>query len=139
MKILIIQKDKNYRIPKRFLERALSFYESKITKLNSNKELVLVFVTAKEMKKINHQFRGKNKVTDVLSFSPSEKSSFGELIFCSQQIQLQAKLNSWSYQKELSYMLLHGILHLLGYEHEGDEKKAKKMFRLQDSIFEEFS
>lgn len=102
-------------------------------------ELILVFVNPEEMTSLNSEFRDKNKVTDVLSFAPVEESSLGELIFCVEQIEIQAKDHDLSYKQELAYMCLHGILHLLGFEHEQGGEEEKIMFGLQDSIFEKLS
>ncbi|MCB0414522.1 MAG: rRNA maturation RNase YbeY [Bdellovibrionales bacterium] len=125
------------RIPKTHLIEVVRFIESKLPKKYkvSHLELVLVFVDEPTIKGLNKKFRGKNKVTDVLSFDPVEEESLGELVFCTRKIKSQALQNGHSYRDELVYMMLHGILHLLGYEHECGGKKEKEMFRLQDNIF----
>ena len=102
-------------------------------------ELVLVFVDEQGIRDLNLEFRNKDKPTDVLSFAPVEESCLGELIFCSQVITENAKDHKLSFEAELGYMCLHGILHLLGYEHETNEEEAKEMFRIQDSVFEKLS
>ena len=118
-------------------------------------EVTIVFVEAHEMKKLNKNFRSKNKVTDILSFSDqgeliwtdskrSGKSStnssyrgfLGELVLCGEVICSQAQDHQLGVQEELGYLLIHGLLHLLGYEHEKGGKKAKIMFELQDRLFE---
>jgi len=104
------------------------------------KNLVVVFVDQTEMKKLNLQFRGKNKVTDILSFDGDidkrgKRSTLGELVLCAPQILKQAKEHKLTFEEELIYMLLHGVLHLLGYDHEKSKSEAKLMFQLQDQIF----
>lgn len=101
------------------------------------KDLVIVFVANAEMKKLNHHFRDKNKVTDILSFADADEDSLGELVICFPQIQKQAQEHGLTIQQELAYMLIHGVLHLLGYDHEQSKKEAKLMFALQDRIFEQ--
>ena len=135
------------RIQKKKLEE-LSVFLQKILRLKARKDadlkkrlqtltaegsLTCVFLESKEMKRINFQFRGKNKVTDVLSFESPE--GLGELLFCLDQIKLQASEQGHSAQDELSYMFIHGVLHLLGYDHELSQTEEVKMFALQDAIF----
>jgi len=72
-----------------------------------------------------------------LSFPGDEsQGSLGELILCPQVLKAQAKEHDFSFQEELGYMIIHGVLHLLGYDHEKTSHQAKKMFRLQDQIFD---
>lgn len=101
------------------------------------KSCVLAFIDAVEMKKLNKQFRGKNYPTDVLSFAPVEPGSLGELVFCTDVLKRQAREHQLTYRDELTYMLIHGLLHLLGYDHERSQAEARKMFKIQDAIFEE--
>jgi probable rRNA maturation factor len=105
--------------------------------LESKKELTVVFLSAREMQKINKQFRGKNKPTDVLSFAAVDPSSLGELLFCSEVLKRQAKVQNHSEFAETCYMLIHGFLHLVGYDHELSAAEEKLMFRLQDNCFAE--
>jgi probable rRNA maturation factor len=99
------------------------------------RELTLVFLEKKPALKINQEFRGKAYATDVLSFDSMDPGSWGELILCPEVLKLQAKEHKLSYQHELGYMLLHGVLHLLGYDHETSEEDAREMFAIQDAIF----
>jgi probable rRNA maturation factor len=92
--------------------------------------LTLVFVTPDAIGKLNADFRGKNRPTDVLSFAPNEPGSLGELIVTMPLIRAQAKENAHSTRAELTYILLHGTLHLLGLDH------GRKMFSVQDDVFE---
>lgn len=98
--------------------------------LSSAEELSVVFVSAKEIRRLNREFRGKDKPTDVLSFESIEESSLGELVIAVDVIRAQAREHSLSLQDELGYMLLHGILHLLGYDH------GRVMFGIQDQVFD---
>lgn len=99
-------------------------------------QLTLVFLDTKPAQKLNLQFRKKNYATDVLSFAGDGSMELGELVLCPQVLKKQAKEHKLSYRDELTYMVLHGILHLLGFDHERDQKQAKEMFDLQDSIFD---
>lgn len=100
-------------------------------------DLTLIFVTKSQSKKLNKTYRNKNYATDVLSFGSYD--SMPELVLCIDIIRQQAREHSLSFNHELGYLVLHGILHLLGYEHEKTKAGSKKMFRIQDSIFEKLT
>ncbi|MFH0857791.1 MAG: rRNA maturation RNase YbeY [Candidatus Magasanikbacteria bacterium] len=95
-----------------------------------------------KMKQLNSQFRRKNSTTDVLSFAIQEGEHFfdsdelGEIFISIPRIKKQAKQNKISFQEEFMRMLIHGMLHLLGYDH-AKPKAAKKMFLLQEKILKE--
>ena len=134
------------RAPRAFTETALASVVHNLLKdeipsrarkqLRSAKEVSVLFVDGKEIAKLNRQFRGKNKPTDILSFDAVEFGSLGELVIALDVIRAQAKEHGLSLQDELGYMLLHGVLHLLGYDHEGSKSGARQMFALQDRLFE---
>lgn len=105
-------------------------------KLSERKEITFVFLPSAQMKAINAQYRNKNKPTDVLSFASLEEDSLGDLVFCLPVLKKQAKQQKHSVDHELLYMMIHGLLHLLGYDHELSKKEEKIMFRLQDACFE---
>ena len=103
--------------------------------LLQKKELTIVFLSSGQMKKINAQFRGKNKATDILSFQSEDPACLGELLLCLDVLKRQAKEQKHSLQTETEYMLIHGILHLLGYDHEISKKEEKLMFSIQERCF----
>lgn len=107
-----------------------------MTKAQAQRELSVVFLDSKEAKKTNKQFRGKDYATDVLSFESLSPDHFGDLVLCPQVLQKQAQEHGLKYQEELGYMLLHGILHLLGYDHETSPQEAEVMFQIQDATFQ---
>lgn len=89
------------------------------------------FVSPQIMRRTNRIYRGKDQVTDVLSFALDERS--GELLLCYERASRQAKEIGHSTRSELTFLIIHGILHLFGYDHERPAE-AKKMFALQDKI-----
>jgi probable rRNA maturation factor len=138
MQLTIVNHSKA-RIPRKFLAEwvATLSTQPKLARQLKGKELVVAFLDEKPARKLNKQFRGKDYATDVLSFgSEGDPESLGELVICPQVIVRQAKEHGLLVKEELAYMVLHGILHLLGYDHELSEKDAKAMFRLQDALFE---
>jgi len=103
-------------------------------------KLNLIFVNSVDIQKLNRTFRSKNKPTDVLSFAPSEKFSYqqeelGEIVLCVSYIK---KMSKGPVREGVAYAILHGILHLLGFEHEKDFQSATKMYNIQDQIFEKY-
>ena len=98
--------------------------------------LVTAVVSKSRIKKLNRQFRGKAQVTDVLSFAPVEEGGLGELALCSDRIKEQAKSHGLTFEEEAFYLILHGILHLLGYHHEQGGRRAQEMYQIQDDIFQ---
>lgn len=96
----------------------------------------------KKMTDLNFQYRGKKKPTDVLSFASQEGDSamatddWGDVFICLPQVKRQAKEYKISWKIEFYRMMIHGILHLFGYDHM-NEKDARKMFRLQEKFLAE--
>lgn len=107
-------------------------------------ELSIALIGPGRMRKINRRYRGKNRVTDVLAFPESkillEKfkvgvakkvQGLGEIVICLGEVKKNAKRFNSSSEKELARVLIHGMLHLLGYEHE-EAKEAKKIKEKED-------
>ena len=94
----------------------------------------IVFVSDAAIRKLNKQFRGKDQVTDVLSF-PSEaepfeaenQSQLGEVVISVQRAADQAKQNRLTFSNEVEQLILHGLLHLCGYDHEIDDGKMNRL------------
>lgn len=93
----------------------------------------LLFLLEKKIRQLNNEYRKIDKATDVLSFGlwqlEKTQPNFGEIFICYQKIKKQAKRFKHSPLQELKIILIHGILHLLGYDHETkkDWGKMKKM------------
>ena len=140
--ILQILNQSKHRVPRQFLARWLAACEKELVQKkvlqgkDLKKELVLVFLAKKPAQALNLEYRGKNYATDVLSFDAVDPDSLGELILCPDVLKKQAREHDLSYQLELGYMVLHGLLHLKGYDHERSEAEARRMFAIQDSIFD---
>lgn len=100
------------------------------------RELVIVFLDEAAARELNKTYRRKDYATDVLSFESDDPAILGELVICPAVIARQAREHGLLVREELGYMVLHGFLHLLGYDHELSRKEAKKMFAIQDELFE---
>ena len=110
-----------------------------IEKLPKDKLLVSITLTNPEnIKNINNQYRNINKPTDVLSFPMFEKNEIneminnqsfeysdilGDMIISIEQVENQAKEYGHSFERELSYMVVHSFYHLMGYDHIQEEDK----------------
>lgn len=89
-------------------------------------DLSVTFVGQKEIQKLNKKYRKINGPTDVLSFTYKKS---GEIVICPQIVVKNAERFGESYRKELKRVLVHGILHILGYDH---EQKNDKMISKQE-------
>ncbi len=103
----------------------------------TRRSVSMAFVTANEMKKLNLAYRGKNKTTDVLSFE-GEDDFLGEIIFDYEQIKKQAEELGHSAKKELLFIAIHGLLHLIGRE---DDKECDRLGMIAEGekILEDFN
>jgi probable rRNA maturation factor len=99
-----------------------------------NKDVSIAIVKDEEMKDLNKKYRGQDKPTDVLSFAeidssdPDDDDYLGEIVLDHEQIKRQAREIGKSTEDELVFILVHGLLHLLGMtdDTEGDRKKMIK-------------
>ena len=89
-------------------------------------DLSIALVGQGRIRELNKRYRGRNSVTDVLAF-PNRELGLGEIVICLREIKKNAKRFSSTFEKELARVLIHGILHLLGYDHEISPEKAKEM------------
>lgn len=96
-------------------------------------EVSLSFVTPEEIRQINRDYREKDAVTDVLSFPQYNSREeilqepyvcLGDVIICPERAREQAEEYGHSYTREMVYLMVHSMLHLLGYDHMEEEEKA---------------
>jgi len=96
-------------------------------------EVSLVFVTDSQIRKLNERYRHKNKATDVLSFPMNVKDKraklLGDIVISADTAKRDAKKKGIRFEEELKFLLIHGFLHLLGYDHEVSEREKKRMER----------
>lgn len=96
------------------------------------KNLSIAFVLPEEIKKLNLKYRKKNKSTDVLAFSDNrsyklEAISCSEIVICPELVKENAKKYRNSFKQEMTRVFIHGLLHILGYDHEKSKMEAEKM------------
>ena len=134
-----IEKKKEYE---NIIEKVVKkcFEEEKIE--NSNLIVTIILTTPDSIKKINKKYRQVDRVTDVLSFPMFEKKELeekikkknfdhedmlGDIVISIEKVKEQAEEYGHSFEREFSYMIVHGFYHLMGYDH--IEEKDKKIMR----------
>ena len=132
-----VEEKKEY---KEVIEKVLTkcFEEEKLE--NSNLYITVTLTNPENIRKINKEYRNIDRATDVLSFPMFEKDELeekikkndfkhidvlGDLVISIEKVQEQAKEYGHSFERELSYMLVHGFYHLMGYDHIKEEDKKK--------------
>ena len=94
----------------------------------------IIFVGDDEIHEINKEYRHVDRVTDVISFAFEDSN--GDIYICIPQMKRQAVDYGHSEKRELSFLAVHGLLHLLGYDHM-NEKDEKVMFELQELMLDD--
>lgn len=104
---------------------------------NPEGELSVLFTDGAEIKRLNSKYRSVPKTTDVLSFSSRADvgpATLGDIIISIPTAKRQAAGIGSSLERETLFLLTHGLLHILGYDHERSPKEAEKMKRLQQKL-----
>lgn len=132
---------KKYGIIKKVLKRTLKM--EKVT----NAYFDVILVNEKTIQKINREYRNIDKVTDVISFAfeDNDKNSYnnirilGEIYICIPRMKEQAKMYGHNETREIAFLAVHGLLHLLGYDHTISKEEEEKMFRKQELVLNGFN
>lgn len=104
----------------------------------------IIIVDEDTIQNINREYRGKDCVTDVISFALEDDQTFidmdfrilGDIYICLEKVKSQSLEYGHSFFRELSFLTIHGLLHLLGYDHMTKEDETV-MFNLQEMILDE--
>ncbi|KGX93587.1 rRNA maturation factor [Pontibacillus halophilus JSM 076056 = DSM 19796] len=131
------------------IQRVLSF-AGKQESISEEAEMSVSFVDDKEIQELNRNYRQKDKPTDVISFAMQEEGIgemkiigaeiplvLGDVVISVDTAKAQAEEYDHSLERELSFLALHGLLHLLGYDHM-NEADEKTMFQRQEDILNAF-
>ena len=137
IEFLDVKKENSYEeIVKKVLTKC--FIEEKLDKTKLYVEITLT--TPEQIREINKEFRNIDKETDVLSFPMFEKQeleiglknnefntedALGSIVISLEKVEEQAKEYGHSFERELSYMIVHGFYHLMGYDHMQEEDKIQ--------------
>lgn len=111
-----------------FAEKALKAIGKK------NAQATIAFVSNRRIRELNKRYRGLNKATDVLSFptgtdafSDARKLELGDVAISVERAEEQARENGLSFEDEIAQLILHGLLHLCGYDHETDDGEMNRL------------
>lgn len=153
MDIAISDETKHLESKDQTLIRELILTSAKELGLDSNYELSITLVDNKKIQEINRDYRSIDQVTDVISFAIEdddeeefwdffEEEDFpiprllGDIFISLDRTKEQAKDYGHSFERELGFLVVHGFLHLNGYDHQ-TEAEEKEMFALQEKILKE--
>ncbi len=135
---LLIKNFTKHRLDKKHLGKVVD-KTLKVAGFRGPVEISLVITGEKRIRSLNRRYRNVDRVTDVLSFgneltedrksefiNPPDKITYlGEIFICYPQAEKQAKQKKHSVRRELTILLIHGVLHLLGYDHKSDWEKSR--------------
>ncbi len=141
---------REFHIKSSWLKKVLRAIEKRL-KLRGTHTLSIAFVDHATMRRLNRTYRNKDKVTDILSFITApplrerggrgelrrNSCDLGELILAWPYVKNQAHDLGKSLNEEIAFLLVHGVLHLRGYDHE-KKSDAARMFPLQEKIYADF-
>ncbi|WP_237036284.1 rRNA maturation RNase YbeY [Mediannikoviicoccus vaginalis] len=132
MIILIDNRDLDFEIPEEIIKDFEKSTEVilEMENIREDVEVSVSFVNEDEIKELNRDYRDKDKITDVLSF-PTEMDYhiegvpliLGDVVICSKRAKEQSEEFGHSFQRELVYLFVHSMFHLLGYDHLVEDEK----------------
>ena len=142
MKQFDITNEYNYKENYDYLNKVI---EHTLEKLKvENAHLSIILIDDDLMHDMNKRYRGIDRTTDVLSFAyednqkiKCEVRELGDIFISIPKMQCHATEYGHSEKRELSFLVVHGILHLLGFDHTIDSEHEKEQFDLQDEILNE--
>lgn len=161
MEVIVINNQKEFELNENKIKKISDYLFKKLEKEESS-ELNVVFIGSDEIKDVNNKYRNIDKKTDVLSFSYIEdkkifgfiddaesfKDEFGfftvgEILICPSEAKENIKIynKGWDLEKELIFLIIHGLLHIYGYDHEEEDKKKvmeQKQEEMLKDVQEEF-
>jgi len=104
--------------------------------IGTDSDITIVFVSDAAIRKLNREFRGRNYATDVLSFpvraeqfEKENQSQLGEIVISVERAAAQAQQNGLTFSNEVEQLIVHGLLHLCGYDHETDNGEMDRLER----------
>lgn len=146
-KVLISNQQKAVKIPSglRILIRRSCNAVLEFEKFEGPAEISVSFVDNAEIQQLNNQYRGKDMPTDVLSFPLGENGQYdhnedtgaallGDIVISMEKAMEQAQLYGHPLQREVAFLTVHSMLHLLGYDHEGGGLEAVKMREKEEAV-----
>ena len=151
MKLKIYFSNEQDKLPVRFFERRLIKKAVKGALLAENfeydAEVSVTFTDNEGIKELNREHRDKDSATDVLSFpmynflegdtpADEDNAELGDIVISLERALEQSKEYGHSLKREIAFLTVHSVLHLLGYDHELSDEDEREMFARQDAIME---
>ena len=138
MPVEITRRNAGKEVPSRALKKVTQAILSIVGRAEA--ELSLALIGNAEMQKLNRKYRHKDYPTDVLSFPiedklPTTHRLLGDVVISVEKAREQAHEHGRTRDEELVTLLIHGIVHLLGYDHERSSRDARAMKRLENKIY----
>lgn len=147
LKVLISNRQKDVKIPTgiRMLIRRCCHAVLVQEKFEGSAEVSVSFISNDEIKQLNEQYRNKNSVTDVLSFPLGENMVFdkneetgfymlGDIVISAEKAFEQAQIYGHTIQREIGFLTVHSMLHLLDYDHEAGGLEALRMREKEEAV-----
>jgi probable rRNA maturation factor len=137
LKMLVLQNETDNHIFDEKIEEIIDFL---LERFDKNSEIAVALVSSDEIQQFNFEYRGKDKPTNVLSFPsgvPAEIADIlGDIVICLEVVEKEARQQNKAFEHHLTHILIHGFLHLLGYDHIKDDE-AETMENLEIEILQE--
>jgi len=140
MPLFIRNESRRFKIDSRKLKKQINIALQHLSL--EEKELSVLLVNDRKIKSLNQSFRDKNTPTDVLSFPQFEDEEgfdsilLGDVVVSLETAERQAKEHGLAFEEEVVLLIAHGLLHLLGYDHEISAKEEKRMQRKTLELFQ---
>jgi probable rRNA maturation factor len=115
--------------PRTLRVRGLGAWLAAVAPARARGDVTVAIASDARVRALNKQFRSKDKATDVLSFPADERGYLGDIVIAQGVATRQAAAAGHSLQTELRVLALHGLLHLLGYDHETDDGRMARLER----------
>jgi len=141
MKIHIENRQKKVKLDRRYI-RSIINRLGNILKC-ADKEISLLFIDNEQIREMNRQYLGRDYPTNVISF-PLQEGDFceinprilGDIVISAERALQDAAVGDLTFEDEIDFLMIHGLLHLLGYDHEnGNESDAITMKDKEDDLF----
>ena len=132
---MVLNQQRKVRLSRRPLERFLNEVQRCLGV--ARREVSVVIVSDRRIRELNERFRRKPYPTDVLSFPADEETNgyLGDVVISAETARRNARRVGRRFQDELRVLILHGVLHLLGYDHEADRGEMNRLeHRLRQSL-----
>lgn len=134
--IEVVNRQRKYAIDENMWRKfgARAYAAVKKIAVGKNGLVTIAFVSKSLIRQLNRDFRKQDKVTDVLSFTASqddfeliETLVLGDIVICAERAAQQAKENDLSFDEEIAQLILHGLLHLAGFDHATDNGEMNRL------------